>query len=257
MGKFQKLNYSEIAKTYDSARRIPRENLQKWLGIISDKIGRKEKLDFLDLGCGTGRFSIPVATTLHHAVTAADISEAMISIAKQKPGAEAVKWDIQAATSLTYPDETFDVVFTSHLLHHLPVPADVIAECYRVLRRGGVYLNRYGAMEHIEKDPEHVFFPGLLEIDRPRTPTIGQVETWLKVAGFTDIESMTLLQRTHVSPKERLERVMLKKSSALALLDEHSLGDGIEAMKQRMCNTPRDPWFLFDEITLTYARKDH
>lgn len=42
--------------------------------------------------------------------------------------------DMQA---MPYPDESFDVVIHSDTLEHVPQPVRALAECYRVLRRGG------------------------------------------------------------------------------------------------------------------------
>jgi len=57
--------------------------------LISRMIGsRAEVIRFLDLGCGTGRFSIPVAERLGYLVTGADNSEEMLARAKSKEGVE-------------------------------------------------------------------------------------------------------------------------------------------------------------------------
>ena len=63
----------------------------------------------------------------------------------------------------------------SHLLHHIDAPLKVLGECYRVLKPGGVLLNRYGALEDLN-DPEHVFFPETLEIDKERCATKSKME---------------------------------------------------------------------------------
>ena len=100
----------------------------------------------------------------------------MLLKAIEKAGELQIKWDLQDATSLTYPNRSFDAVFMSHLLHHVDKPIKVVKECYLILRRNGTILNRYGVIEHIRDDPEHTLFPETLEIDEARIPTIKQVE---------------------------------------------------------------------------------
>ena len=190
------------------------ENLNLWLALISEKIGQRQKTEFLELGCGTGRFTIPIATSLKYSVTGADSSEEMLLKARKKDGAEQIKWDIQNAASLSYPDDSFDVVFISHLLHHVDEPSDVIKECYRILKPDGVIFNRYGPIEHIIGDPEHVFFPVTIEIDESRTPTIEQVENWFRNAGFNKVSSETISQRTYKSAEERLKKAELKSTGS-------------------------------------------
>ena len=54
---------------------------------------------------------------------------------------------------LPFSDETFDVVYHSHLLEHLPREAALpfIKECYRVLRRGGIIRVAVPDLERIAR----------------------------------------------------------------------------------------------------------
>lgn len=45
-----------------------------------------------------------------------------------------VKADI---TNLQFPDETFDVIYCSHVLEHVPMDRQAMRECLRVLKHGG------------------------------------------------------------------------------------------------------------------------
>ena len=251
----RKANYRQIANTYDLARSISEQNLERWLGLISEKIGSRRKVDFLDLGCGTGRFSIPTANRLGYSVTGADNSEEMLEEARKKEGGAQVKWDIQDATSLSYPDRSFDAVFMSHLLHHVDESLKVVKECYRVLRPEGTILNRYGAMEDIRDDPEHRFFPGAIELDEARTPTVDQVEKWFRTTGFKDVSSEPIAQETFRSAEERLRKAELKSISVLTLINHSAFEQGLEALQKYISDNPNDPWLLIDRITLTTGKK--
>jgi len=251
----RKANYKQIANTYDVAHTLSDKNLELWIELISGKIGPCQKVEFLDLGCGTGRFSIPIATRLGYSVTGADNSEEMLQEARKKDGGAQVKWDIQDATSLSYPDRSFDAVFMSHLLHHVDEPLKVVKECYRVLRLGGTILNRYGAIEDIRDDPEHRFFPETIELDEVRTPTAEQVEKWFRTAGFNDVSSETVVQQTCRSAEERLRKAELKSISVLTLISQSAFEQGLETLRKYISDNPNDPWLLMDRITLTIGRK--
>ncbi len=251
----KKADYGEIANTYDIARPLSEENLDLWLVLISEKIGPRQKVEFLELGCGTGRFAIPMAIRLGYSVTGADNSEEMLLKAGKKEGAEQIKWDIQNATSLSYPNESFDVVFMSHLLHHVDEPLNIVKECYRILRSKGLILNRYGPIEHICHDPEHVFFSGTTEIDEARTPTIIEVENWFRTAGFNNVSSETISQKTYKSAKERLEKAELKSTSVLTLISQSLFIKGLETFRKYISDNPNDPWPIMDKITLSIGEK--
>jgi len=162
---------------------------------------------------------------------------------------------VQDATSLTYSDKSFDAVFMSHLLHHVDEPLRVIRECYRILRRGGVILNRYGAIEHILDDPEHRFFPEAIELDKTRTPSVEQVEKWFRTAGFKNVSSETIVQQTYGAGQERLREVGLKSTSILTLISQSAFEEGLEDLGKYVSNNPNDPWLLIDRITLTTGKK--
>ncbi len=251
----KKADYQRIADTYDAARPLSEQNLELWLKLISERIPTHRKVKLLDLGCGTGRFSIPIAAKPKFSVTGADSSKEMLSKAKRKKGSTQVKWDIQDASSLSYADSTFDAVFMSHLLHHVDHPLTVVRECYRVLRPEGVILNRYAPIEDISDDPEHRFFPETLKIDEARIPTLEQVEKWFRTAGFKDISSMTIIQRSFESAEDRLKKTELKCTSVLSLISPQSFKQGLDALRKYISENPNDPWLTLDRMTLTTGTK--
>jgi SAM-dependent methyltransferase len=106
----------------------------------------------LEIGAGTGYFSLNLlrAGVIESAV-ATDISPGMLralsaSASELGLSVETVPCD---ASSLPFPDESFDLVFGHAVLHHLPDLAAAFREFRRVLRPGGVVAfcgepSRYG-----------------------------------------------------------------------------------------------------------------
>jgi SAM-dependent methyltransferase len=106
----------------------------------------------LEIGAGTGYFSLNLlrAGVIESAV-ATDISPGMLralsaSAAELGLSVETVACE---ASSLPFPDESFDLVFGHAVLHHLPDLAAAFREFRRVLRPGGVVAfcgepSRYG-----------------------------------------------------------------------------------------------------------------
>lgn len=95
----------------------------------------------LDLGCGTGDLGRHLSEAGFR-VTGCDISASMLGEAAAARPSGAVEWvrlspDWQV---LPFPAAAFDAVVASSVLEYVCSPADVLAECARVLRPGGVML---------------------------------------------------------------------------------------------------------------------
>ncbi|UCH52045.1 MAG: methyltransferase domain-containing protein [Chloroflexota bacterium] len=247
----RKADYSKISASYDKGRSLSESNIEIWLALISKYIGPRKGLTLLDLGCGTGRFALPIANRLNCRVVGADYSKEMLAKAQEKDIKGVVTWDYENAQNLTYRDATFDVVFMSHLLHHVDSPARVFTECKRILTTSGVILVRYGAIEQIRHDVEHTFFPEALSIDEARTPTIAMVEKWLTDAGFSDITTEEVVQQTFETSIAHLESAKVKNTSVLTMISQEAFDKGIDSMSEYIRKNQDDPWLLFDRLTLT------
>lgn len=99
----------------------------------------------LDVCCGTGDFSLALKRSFGGGLdlTGADLSEAMLSLAKKKvPGAGFVRCE---AKELPFPDCSFDLVTISFATRNLNISPEAmlaaLREFRRVLRPGGVFLN--------------------------------------------------------------------------------------------------------------------
>ena len=99
----------------------------------------------LDLGCGAGRTSIPLAE-MGLEVTGIDLSPLMIEVAQQQAQLAGVdvQFAVMDAVSLRFPDGSFDVVLFSYngieLVPGRQAKDGVLREVARVLRPGGVFL---------------------------------------------------------------------------------------------------------------------
>ena len=100
----------------------------------------------LDLGCGTGRSTLPFARRFAGAeLHGVDLSAACLVRAHERSRESGVDvyWSQQAGECLDFPDGHFDLVHSTFLLHELPRPAlrDVTREVLRVLAPGGRFVS--------------------------------------------------------------------------------------------------------------------
>jgi ubiquinone/menaquinone biosynthesis C-methylase UbiE len=91
-------------------------------------------LHLLDIGCGTGQ-SRQMYERHTKAYVGVDLSERAIATARARfPQSE---WLTADARTLPFPDESFDAVAFSSVLHHIPDFPRALCEAGRVLKPGG------------------------------------------------------------------------------------------------------------------------
>jgi ubiquinone/menaquinone biosynthesis C-methylase UbiE len=97
----------------------------------------------LDVGCGTGTLALEVQHRVGSAgrVVGVDPSPRQIARARSKAARRKlpVEFQIGVIEQLAFPDQTFDVVLSTLMMHHLPdsLKRQGLAEIARVLKPGG------------------------------------------------------------------------------------------------------------------------
>lgn len=147
--------YSALAPLYDTLVPVV-SSTSRAVGLRWLNVSDGERV--LDVGTGTGLALPPLcranASGWTHGV---DITPAMIARARQRLSdipPDRYRLQIGTATSLPYPDNTFNAVYSSYLVDILPEPIRTAAldEMHRVLRPDGrlvlVYLTQPQTMCH-------------------------------------------------------------------------------------------------------------
>jgi ubiquinone/menaquinone biosynthesis C-methylase UbiE len=103
----------------------------------------------LEIGCGLGYYSI-MLSKISKNLTATDIefqSEKDHAIGLQKTidfvkcfNCNNISIKPASVESLPFMDNTFDFVFSSHVLEHVPDKVKAVKEIYRVLKPGGIFF---------------------------------------------------------------------------------------------------------------------
>jgi len=146
-----------------------------------------DRTDFLEIGCGNGVVSKYMAKTYMGSVTATDIDSKQIDaniLAATK--LSNLTFKIADAVNLPFKDESFDVIISFGVLHHIDGWQKALSEIKRVLKPGGylvyaevIYPESISGMDKMSR-----FSFGLEAID------IDEVQDFFDTNGFEEIHSL-------------------------------------------------------------------
>ncbi len=134
--------FSDIAHRYDLLNRLLSLGQDgRWRRAMVAQAALPEGGRLLDLATGTGDVALLAARRFPRStIVATDLTPRMVELAREKEGAERVRWGVADAISLPFPDRSFDVVTSAFMLRNVPDVRRAFAEQWRVLRPGGQSL---------------------------------------------------------------------------------------------------------------------
>jgi SAM-dependent methyltransferase len=178
-------NYREC-ETLSSLRARAERN--KFARLLDQAIPGDARI--LEIGCGTGQMSLYLARA-DRVVIGADLTRASLELAAAAAARFQLNRVLFVETDLHRPGlraESFDVVYSSGVLHHTPNPRAAFASIARLARPGGVIvLGVYNAIARIPlrlrrlvaRASEYQFIP-FDPVLRDRDNELARREAWLR-----------------------------------------------------------------------------
>ncbi len=148
----------------------------------------------LDVGCGTGTLTI-LLKHLHPEVEVfgIDIDPHILALARAKvvQAQVLVTLEESSATALPFLNASFDAVFSSLMIHHLPTndKRRLFVEVKRVLKPGGgFHIADFGAPQHLYA---RWLSPLMRRLEQVADNFDGKLPTMLRAAEFNEVRATT------------------------------------------------------------------
>jgi SAM-dependent methyltransferase len=93
----------------------------------------------LDVGCGSGRWAAYIAPFVGH-IDCIDPSIAVFTAAEMLKAYEHIRITRTDVDNLPFPDESYDLVYSLGVLHHIPDTGAAMKKCVEKVKRGGYFL---------------------------------------------------------------------------------------------------------------------
>ncbi|MFB2893117.1 class I SAM-dependent methyltransferase [Aerosakkonemataceae cyanobacterium BLCC-F50] len=161
--------YDKIAHIYDQTRWLTEPVAEEVADFILELVDATPETSFLEPGVGTGLNVIPLVRR-GYSVTGVDISQEMLEQLRQKlhdipQNLELICAD---ASQLPFPDRSFDVVLTVHMVHTVSNWKKFLDDIARVLKPKGFYLNAQWITPPARREFEHYFRAILSKYEEPQ-----------------------------------------------------------------------------------------
>jgi len=215
-----------IPANYDAGRSLSLEMLARWMELVASH-SRAAVQTILDLGCGTGRFCVPLAGRFSAAVVGVDPSAKMLAQARRAPDVYFVQGQ---GERIPLRDRAVDLVFTSMAYHHFAQPRMVAAECRRVLQPGGSVFVRTGVRERMASYPYVPFFPEAVPVGERRLPSASEIRAAFGSAGFRSSIVGEMVQQVAANWPDYATRIATGADSVLASLNQEQFRAGLSRL---------------------------
>jgi ubiquinone/menaquinone biosynthesis C-methylase UbiE len=232
----QQALYNSIGVEYNSTRRADPFLTEKLFSLLSPQ----KDFSCLDIGCGTGNYTIALASGDEYSFYGVEPSRVMLETAKQK--SNAVFWVNAVAEDLPFEDEFFDAALASLTIHHWENLEKGFAEVYRILKKGGRFVLFTSFPEQMKTYWLNHYFPQMLRDSMAVMPSRRKVKAALRSAGFTlikeekyfvqpDLQDLFLYSgkyRPEIYFKEQIRKGI---SSFSAISNREEVENGLQKLK--------------------------
>lgn len=226
------VDYDQLAAVYDQDRSVPLEALEPWRAALAAYLPPASRLPVLDLGAGTGLFSVAMAKWFDTVVIALEPSEGMRNQARTIRGHPRIAYVGGLGEQLPLRDGCCDSAWLSTVIHHLSDLTACAGELRRVVRPGGWVLIRQAFPDRPEPGTRLFTFWPTARAILARAPTVQATIATYTAAGFTFHRLEQICDQSAGTLKEAYDRARVRADSLMRLLPDAEFTRGLEALER-------------------------
>ena len=226
------IDYSgRMSATYQSGRALSPEAADTWAAIVAPFVRQGTNTRILDLGAGTGRFSVLFARVFEAHVVGVEPSTAMLAATDDSAQPKRLTYVAGSAEAIPLRDQSCDLAWLSHVWHHIRDHHACAHELHRIVSPGSHVLVRGTFGDQLNGFPTLFrFWPAAREICQ-QLPTIQHTVVVFEANGFVLTEHRQVNQTTAASLREFAERTRFRADTALALISDSAFLQGQAAIE--------------------------
>ncbi len=217
------LDYDQLAAGYARHRAVNPEVLKSLIsGANLDATSR-----VLEVGCGTGNYIGSIRQATRAECWGIEPSAKMLAAAIEHH--PELTLESGSAESIPFSKDTFDLVCSVDVIHHVDDYTAYFREARRVLKQGGFLCTVTDSDDVIRRRrPLSNYFPETIAVELARYPSIDHLTDQMERVGFTDIRT------EHVEFSYMLDDIQPyrdKAFSCLHLISTDAFRGGINRMR--------------------------
>jgi ubiquinone/menaquinone biosynthesis C-methylase UbiE len=224
------INYNNAAGKYAANRRLHAGVFQDLL--TTGQVSADKRV--LEVGCGTGNYDIALQESTRCEAWGIDPSEGMLAKAVER--GSAVRFGPGAGEAIPFEAQSFHLVFSVDVIHHMQDRPAYFGEALRVLKPGGRICTVTDSEEIIRNRPLlSKYFPETVEVELQRYPPVPDLRRLMEEAGFHCIHEAVVETRSEV---DSLQAFRDKAFSSLHLISEEAFQRGLQKLGADLAKGP-------------------
>ena len=219
------------AERYDAARAMSRETQRRSLEPLRPLLPTSVRM-VVDLGCGTGRFSVALAEEFGAPVLGVDPAKTMLAKARENVSHPRVTFTRGEAGAIPLPDRSADLVFVSMAYHHFDDPTAAAREMRRVVAPGGLVAIRNVTADALDGFAFLEHFPTARAHGEATLPRRAQLTAAMSAAGFAPLLHEVIAHEMAPTWAAYCDKIAARAYSLLAQISDEDFETGLAAMRR-------------------------